>query len=187
MVPQHSPQREAIITETFTQTLNKYAFHVALTSPFCLIADINLNLILTLKSNLDLNLTSNLPRTPCVYQLWVAMGNRSHTGDREFDSRSEINAAAILVFINSTIMVLFYMWILQVSAFLARIPHVPGISLFEEVEKLAGRSFDRSIVRSAVRSLLYRPTWLRLLSCLRYRHIPVYIYRLWGSALFVCT
>ena len=48
-------------------------------------------------------------------QLWVALSNGSNMGDREFATRAGVNAAAILVFVNSTIMVAFYMWILQVS------------------------------------------------------------------------
>ncbi|CAM9521156.1 unnamed protein product, partial [Laminaria digitata] len=46
--------------------------------------------------------------------LWVALSNGSATGDKEFATRAGVNAAAILVFVNSTIMVAFYMWILQV-------------------------------------------------------------------------
>lgn len=45
--------------------------------------------------------------------LWVALSSGSTTGDREFATRAGVNAAAILVFVNSTIMVAFYMWILQ--------------------------------------------------------------------------
>lgn len=38
----------------------------------------------------------------------------SAAGDRDFATRAGVNAAAILVFVNATIMVVFYMWIIQV-------------------------------------------------------------------------
>lgn len=48
-------------------------------------------------------------------QLWVAFSTSANE-DRDFATRAGVNAAAILVFVNATIMVAFYMWIIQVDA-----------------------------------------------------------------------
>eukprot|EP00903_Cladosiphon_okamuranus_P006662 g6504.t1 len=45
--------------------------------------------------------------------LWVGLTKGAEAGDREFATRASINAAAILVFVNATIMVVFFMWIMQ--------------------------------------------------------------------------
>ncbi|CAM9275799.1 unnamed protein product [Pylaiella littoralis] len=44
--------------------------------------------------------------------LWVAFSTSANE-DRDFATRAGVNAAAILVFVNATIMVAFYMWIIQ--------------------------------------------------------------------------
>lgn len=35
-------------------------------------------------------------------------------GDKDFATRAGVNAAAMLVFVNATIMVIFFMWTIQV-------------------------------------------------------------------------
>ncbi|CAM9130644.1 unnamed protein product, partial [Hapterophycus canaliculatus] len=45
--------------------------------------------------------------------LWVALSTGAESGDKEFATRAGINAAAILVFVNAAIMIVFYMLIIQ--------------------------------------------------------------------------
>lgn len=56
-------------------------------------------------------------------QMWVALSHSSGEGDKDFGNRTGVNASAILVFVNSTIMVFFYMWIIQVICGIC-----PGVS-----------------------------------------------------------
>ncbi|CBJ28894.1 Similar to G-protein coupled receptors [Ectocarpus siliculosus] len=45
--------------------------------------------------------------------LWVAFRASVDVGDKDFATRAGVNAAAMLVFVNATIMVIFFMWTIQ--------------------------------------------------------------------------